>query len=74
MPDRETCGGPSVKLRLSDPAYTVRLAAFLEDVGHVPASAADGTVELAQEIPEDELAVYLRVWSVLEPEATVTVE
>jgi hypothetical protein len=62
-----------VKLRLSDPAYTVRLAEFLEEVGHVPASAADGLVELA-DIPEDELAVYLRVWCVLEPEATVTVE
>lgn len=61
-------------LRLSDPAYTDRLAAFLEDVGHAPVRAADGAVELAREIPEEELAVYLRVWSVLEPEATVTVE
>jgi KaiC/GvpD/RAD55 family RecA-like ATPase len=63
-----------VKLRLSDPVYTERLVAFLEDVGHAPAHVADGAIELAREIPEEELAVYLRVWSVLEPEATVTVE
>jgi hypothetical protein len=63
-----------VTLRLSDPTYTARLAAFLEQVGHAPARAVDGAVELAREIQQEELAVYLRVWSVLEPEATVTVE
>jgi hypothetical protein len=63
-----------VTLRLSDPAYTDRLAAFLDDLGHTPARAAGGAVELAREIPPAELAVYLRVWSVLEPLATVTVE
>jgi hypothetical protein len=63
-----------VKLRLSDPTYTARLAAFLEEVGHPPARAVDGAVELARDIQQEELDVYLRVWSVLEPEATVTVE
>lgn len=61
-------------LRLSDPAYTPRLAAFFDDLGLGPTRAADGTVELEREIPLEELEVYLRVWSVLEPLATVTVE
>ena len=60
-------------LRLSDPAYSDRLAAFLEDLGH-PATAVGGTVVLARAIAEEELAVYLRVWSVLEPDVAVNVE
>ena len=62
-----------MRLRLSDPAYCDRLAAFLEDLGH-PAMAVDGGVNLEREIPADELAVYLRVWSVLEPDVTVNVD
>jgi hypothetical protein len=63
-----------VTLRLSDPAYTARLAAFFDDLGYGSTRAADGAVELEREIPREELEVYLRVWSVLEPLATVTVE
>lgn len=62
-----------MKLRLSDPAYSDRLAAFLTDLGH-PAAAVDGGVRLERELPEDELDVYLRVWSVLEPGVTVNVD
>ena len=61
-------------LRLSDPAYTARLAAFFDDLGLGPTRAAGDAVELGREIPREELEVYLRVWSVLEPLATVTVE
>jgi hypothetical protein len=74
MPHRDTGGGRSMKLRLSHPAYSARLAAFLEDLGQPPAEVTDGVVELACSIPAEELAVYLRVWSVLEPEVTVTVD
>lgn len=62
-----------MKLRLSDPAYRDRLAAFLEDLGH-PARAVGGGVELVTAIPEEELEVYLRVWSVLEPGVAVNVD
>lgn len=62
-----------MKLRLSDPAYSERLVAFLEDLGHT-ARAVDGGVELDQQVSEAELAVYLRVWSVLEPDVGVTVD
>ncbi|MBD0338832.1 MAG: hypothetical protein ICV67_06065 [Thermoleophilia bacterium] len=62
-----------MKLRLSDPAYGDRLAAFLEDLGH-PATAVDDGLELATAIPEGELEVYLGVWSVLEPGVAVNVD
>ena len=63
-----------MKLRLSDPAYTERLVAFLESVGQKGTRAGDAEVELERELPEAELQMYLRVWSVLYPEATVSVE
>jgi hypothetical protein len=63
-----------VHLHLSDPAYTERLAAFLESLGQTVIVAAPGLVELEQELAAAELAIYLKVWHVLYPEALVTLE
>jgi hypothetical protein len=63
-----------VHLHLSDPAYTERLAAFLESLGQTVVVAASGRVELEQPPPDAELAIYLEVWRVLHPEAVVTLE
>lgn len=72
----ETRGDPSdaVMLRPSDPAYTERLAAFLESLGQKVRTRAEDAVELERAIPEAELAIYLRVWSVLYPETTVSAD
>jgi hypothetical protein len=64
-------------LRISDPEYTERLASFLLSLGQKAAVAGPDTVEL---IPEErasaqvEMAIYLRVWNVLYPDAHVSVE
>jgi hypothetical protein len=63
-----------VKLRLSDPAYAERLVAFLESVGQKGIRVSHTEIDLERAIPEAELQMYLRVWSVLYPEATVSVE
>jgi hypothetical protein len=68
-------GTPStVILRLSDPAYTERLAAFVQSLGQRLVGSGAGFVELESEIPPDELRIYLRVWEVLHPSATITVD
>jgi hypothetical protein len=59
-----------MRLLLHDPAYTDRLAAFLQSVGQQPIVSAPNHVEIGH-IAEDELEVYLRVWKVLHPEAEV---
>jgi hypothetical protein len=64
----------AVQLHLSDPAYTERLAAFLESLSQAPVVDAPGRLELGEDLAEAELAIYLRVWHVLYPEAVVTVE
>jgi fructoselysine-6-P-deglycase FrlB-like protein len=61
-----------VQLHLSDPAYTERLAAFLESLGQTVTVVAPDQVDIAEQLPETELAIYLRVWHVLYPEALVT--
>ena len=66
-----------VNLRLSDPAYTERLAAFLRSLGHSPIIAGPDQVEL--DLPGEgnsakaEMEIYLRVWRVLYPDALVDV-
>lgn len=63
----------AVQLLLSDPAYTDRLAAYLESLGQPAIIDAPGRLELKQEPDEGELAIYLRVWHVLYPEAVVEI-
>ena len=57
-----------------DPLYTDRLAAFLTSVGRRAVVGGPGRVDI-DETPEDsqhlELELYLRVWSVLYPDAAV---
>jgi hypothetical protein len=63
-----------MQLFLRDPNYTERLAAFLTSVGRRAVVTAPDRVDLA-DTAEDalglELEMYLRVWSVLYPDADV---
>jgi hypothetical protein len=63
-----------MQLLLRDPRYTDRLAAFLTSVGRRAAVGASDRVDI-DEIADDaqhlELQLYLRVWSVLYPDAEV---
>jgi hypothetical protein len=63
-----------MQLFLRDPSYTDRLAAFLTSVGRRAVVGAPDRVDI-DETTEDsqhlELELYLRVWSVLYPEADV---
>jgi hypothetical protein len=63
-----------MQLFLRDPSYTDRLAAFLTSVGRPAVVGAPDRIDL-DETPEDsqhlELELYLRVWSVLYPDAAV---
>ena len=58
-----------MQLRLSDPSYTDRLAHFLRSLGQTVISAAP--TQLDVETPRSELLIYLRVWTVLYPDADV---
>jgi hypothetical protein len=62
-----------VRLRLPDPSSTRRLAAFLRTLD-VEATEAPDTLELGGDVDRAELAIYLRVWDVLHPEAVVRLE
>jgi hypothetical protein len=57
-------------LRLSDPSYTDRLAAFLRSVGQTAVVTGPGLVEV-DVVPAEgslvELDIYLGVWDVLYP-------
>ena len=66
--------GIDVILRLSDAAYTERLAAFLQSLGLQATDTGADFVEIGREIPADELRIYLRVWDVLHPGVTITVD
>jgi hypothetical protein len=63
-----------MQLFLRDPSYTDRLAAFLTSVGRRAVVGAPDRIDL-DEPPEDsehlELELYLRIWSVLYPDADV---
>ena len=63
-----------MQLFLRDPSYTDRLAAFLTSVGRSAVVGAPDRVDVddpAQDSQHLELELYLRVWSVLYPEADV---
>jgi len=67
-----------IDLRLTDPAYTERLASFLTSLGQRAIVSGPDTVELfepenADETARIEVEIYLRVWNVLYPEAGVVV-
>ena len=63
-----------MQVYVCDPSYTERLAAFLTSVGRRAVVAAPDRVDI-DETPQDaehlELELYLRVWSVLYPDAVV---
>jgi len=62
-------------LRLSDPSYTDRLANFLRSLGQTAIVAGPGQLELDPPSEGlDELGIYLRVWTVLYPDAEVQLE
>jgi hypothetical protein len=68
-----------VNLRLSDQAYTERLASFLRSLGQTAVIAGPGLVDLSlrEENPESarlEVEIYLRVWRVLYPDAEVSIQ
>ncbi len=66
-----------MQLRLSDPSYTDRLATFLRSLGQTVLDAGPGQLDVALEPSRsgrDEIAIYLRVWNVLYPDAEVQVE
>jgi hypothetical protein len=60
-----------MQLRLLDPAYTDRLAAYLRSLGQRPIVDGPDSVELDADVAEIE--VYLRVWKVLYPDADVEI-
>jgi hypothetical protein len=60
-----------MQLRLRDPAYTDRLAAYLRSLGQLPLVGGPNSVEL--DADEAEIEVYLRVWKVLYPDAEVEI-
>jgi hypothetical protein len=71
-----TCG--IMQLRLGDQIYTERLASFLESLGQAAIVSGPNEIELlapdsgkAGEMAQREVAIYLRVWSVLYPDADV---
>jgi hypothetical protein len=69
--------GVTLQLQLSDPRYTDRLAAFLQNLGLAAVVAAPGLVELTTRNERDtraEVEIYLRVWRVLYPGVEVEIE
>jgi len=69
-----------MQLRLGDQIYTERLASFLESLGQATIISGPNEIELlapdegrSGEMARREVAIYLRVWSVLYPDAEVTV-
>jgi hypothetical protein len=62
-----------MQLTLSDASYTDRLISFFASLGRTVRSAGPGRLVLDEELAELELAMYLRVWHVLHPEAVVSV-
>ena len=63
-----------MQLILSDPAYTERLLAFFATLGRMLRIDAPGRLLLDEELADLELAMYLRVWHVLHPDAVVSVQ
>jgi hypothetical protein len=66
---------PTLRLRLSDPEYTERLAEFLSSLQLEAVVAGPAELELLDELARpQEMEIYLRVWSVLYPDARVDVD
>ena len=63
-----------MRLRLPDPSSTGRLAAFLRTLDVETAEVAPDALEVGRDVDRAELAIYLRVWDVLHPEAPVGLE
>jgi hypothetical protein len=63
-----------VLLELSDAAFGERLQAFLTSLDLRTTLRGPGRLELERELEDLELSIYLRVWDVLYPEATIAVE
>jgi hypothetical protein len=66
-----------MEIRLTDPSYADRLATFLRSLGQTATVSAPGRVRVTLPRGHDalvELEIYLRVWTVLYPEAEVQVE
>ena len=63
-----------MRLRLPDPSSTRRLAAFLRSLGIEKTEAAPEVLVVGDDVDRGELAIYLRVWDVLHPEAAVSLE
>ena len=68
-----------MQLRLGDPIHTERLAPFLESLGQATIISGPNEIELLVpdegrpgEMARREIAIYLRVWSVLYPDAEVS--
>lgn len=60
-----------MQLRLLDPVYTDKLAAYLRSVGQRP--VVDGPDSVEVDVERAEVEVYLRVWQVLHPDAEVEI-
>jgi hypothetical protein len=63
-----------MQILVRDPAYTNRLASFLESLGQCPIVRGPARVELdplSNPTERAEIEVYLRVWKVLYPDAEV---
>jgi hypothetical protein len=63
-------------LLLRDSAYTDRLASFLRSLGQAAVVSGPDELELdapASDTARQEMAIYLRVWQVLYPEAEVEI-
>ena len=62
-----------MQLRLSDPTYTDRLATFLGSLGQTAVVAAPNQLEVEawDSSSVAEIGIYLRVWTVLYPDAEV---
>jgi hypothetical protein len=66
-----------MQLRICDPSYTDRLANFLRSLGQTAIVAGPGRLELDLTRARGslvELRIYLRVWTVLYPDAEVQLD
>jgi hypothetical protein len=60
-----------MQIRLLDPAYTDRLAAYLQSLGQRPVVSGPDSLDLEGDLAEIE--IYVRVWQVLYPDADVEI-
>ena len=60
-----------MQIRLLDPAYTDRLAAYLQSLGQRPVVSGPDLLDIEGELAEIE--IYVRVWKVLYPDADVEI-